>query len=235
MAKKKTSYGVDRYRTPFYKGEFRYPQGSKQKAVILDIDGCIIDWGDQANQKVREYAKKHYELGHVLIVMTARDHEYMYTSSFNLLMHVLPYPFIGPFCRPKDDPRYASEFKRETAEHLSYIFDIVGAADDNKQVIQMWKWWATEYGPKDFDLLETEYTSYPTWRESLPNKGASATHYATKPGSWASAYPKHRAAGSRAYETNSAPWPLYTTGWGGVSLTDEPPTKHDIIEAEVID
>lgn len=172
-----TPYGAKRFRTPTHKNEFNGVQGSAMKAVILDIDGTLQTWGQGADQKVLDYCKKHYDQDHVLIVVTARTHDYDYERSFNWLMRNLPYPFIGPFHRACDDPRYASEFKREIAQGFEdmNLYQIVGAADDNTYVNDMWRHWADEHfdNPADFDLLECGYGDYSHWRSGLPAKGST--------------------------------------------------------------
>lgn len=170
-----TVYGAKKFRTPYRKDQFFGTAGSRQKAVILDIDGTLQGWGSSADSKVMKWVKEQYDKGYVLIVVTARD-EGMQDTSFNWLMHHLPFPFVGPFCRSDDDPRYASEFKRELCEHLEGIYQIMGAADDNKFVNDMWKQWAIDHfaDPKDFSLLECNtYSSYSDYRSDLPSKGAS--------------------------------------------------------------
>lgn len=224
MGKKQTPYGPDRYRRPVVKGEFRYPGGTLPEAVILDLDDTFVSWGT-TNKTVMDWLDKHYRLDRVIIVITARTHGWEYESSFNMLLRDLPYPFIGPFCRVGDDPRYASEFKRETAEYLSGIFTIVGAADDNREVNLMWKWWAKEYGPADFDLLEVEPPRYDTWRKDLPRKG-----YVTP------IQGKHRVVGTRDFsepqgweqQQDSGWWDHYATT-GSTSGKDK---DLDIIEVE---
>ena len=172
-----TPYGAKRFRTPTHKNEFNGAQGSAMKAVILDIDGTLQTWGQGADPKVLDYCKKHYDQDHVLIVVTARTHDYDYERSFNWLMKNLPYPFIGPFHRACDDPRYASEFKREIAQGFEDmgLYQIVGAADDNTFVNDMWRHWAAEHfdSPEDFDLLECGYGDYSHWRSGLPAKGGT--------------------------------------------------------------
>lgn len=207
MAKKQTPYGLDAYRKPIYKGEFRYPQGSKQEAVILDIDGCILDWGDVANLELRAWAKKHYDAGRALIIITARD-RWNFTRSFNTMMRAFPYPWTMLITRAADDPCYAPEYKRLKAEWLSEQYDIVGAADDSPYVNIMWEWWAKEYfeDPADFDHFKTSYSTKEDWRKNLPAKEyparpltSSVTPY------WGSTVvggTKHRAAGSRDFSYN---------------------------------
>lgn len=179
-----TPYGAKKFRTPVTKDEFVGHKGSPIPAYILDIDGTLQNWGSSADKKVMEWVKKLYdEDPHaVFLVITARDHGgFGYTTSFNWLMHNFPYPFIGPFARAVDDPRYASEFKREIAEGFEQmgLYTIMGAADDNKFVIDMWKHWAQEHfeNPADFKLLECSYTSYDSWRSDLPSKGTTTYSY----------------------------------------------------------
>lgn len=173
-----TPYGTRRFRTPYHQNEFVGTQGSPLEAVVLDIDGTITDWGASANNKTVEWARKHVKAGRVLLVFTARDHDYSFTSSFNQLLNLLPFAFIGPFCRPNDDPRYASEFKRELAQGFEDlgIYRIVGAADDNTYVNEMWKQWAKDHfdNPQDFDLLECNHRSYQGWRNELKPRESSA-------------------------------------------------------------
>jgi hypothetical protein len=179
-----TPYGAKKFRTPTHANQFKGKTGSKQEAIILDIDGTLTTWGAGFDKDTLKWCEKHYKANGdiVFIVVTARDHEYMYESSFNTLMRGFPYAFIGPFCRAKDDPRYASEFKRELCVDLSAIFDIIGAADDNKQVIDMWKQWAIDWfeKPEDFDLLECSYGEYGDWRYGLASKGTTTTYVGGK-------------------------------------------------------
>lgn len=168
-----TPYGAKKFRTPYRKDQFTGRVGSKLNAVILDIDGTLQGWGQSGDKDVMKWVKKHYDAGDALIVITARD-QGMFDTSFNWLMRHLPFPFDMLICRQEDDPRYASEFKREKTEWLSQQYHIVGAADDNEFVNKMWKQWAIDHfeDPADFDLLECDtYSSYSDWRSGLPTHG----------------------------------------------------------------
>lgn len=203
MAKKKTPYGLDAYRKPIYKGEFRYPQGSKQEAVLIDIDGCILDWGDVANLELRAWAKKHYDAGRALIIITARE-RWDLTRSFNTMMRAFPYPWTMLITRAPDDPCYACEYKRLKAEWLSEQYEIVGAADDDPYVNTMYEWWAQEYfeNPADFDHLKTSYSTRVDWRKELPLKEYPVRSVSRAEPYWGSTVvggAKHRAAGSRDF------------------------------------
>lgn len=193
-----TPYGAKKYRTPWTKDEYTGFQGSPIPAYIFDIDGTLQGWGSGGSKKAMDWAKKLYDAkGNeeaVFIVITARDHgSFGYTTSFNWLMHNFPYPFIGPFARGKDDPRYASEFKRELAQGFEDmgLYQIMGAADDNDWVIKMWKQWAIDHfeDPKDFDLLECDYEGYASWRSDLPSKGGYHGSYGSTGGH---AYDSHK-------------------------------------------
>jgi hypothetical protein len=218
MSKIKTPYGLDRYRRSYRKGEFRYPQGTKPEAVILDIDGTWLDWGNKVNPTTLAWVEKHHAAGRTIIVITARTHEWEYESSWDMLAHTMPCAFVGPICRSETDPRYAPEFKREAMEAMSAIYHIVGAADDSRYVNTMLEWWANEYfeNPDDFDHLKTSYSEYKDWRKDLPSKAYRKTSVVIpdapyKPywGSTAVGGSKHRAAGTRNYQGD----PEYVPWW----------------------
>lgn len=176
-----TAYGTAAYRTPVRANQFSGTQGRAQEAVVLDIDGTMQGWGGGLDKTLHDWCEKHYQRNPdvVFLVVTARDHEYMYESSFNWCMRDFPYAFIGPFCRAVDDPRLASEFKRQLAAGFEEmgLYRIVGAADDNRYVIQMWRHWRDTRNPQ-LDLLECDaYAGYGDWRSGLGSKGKSYTGY----------------------------------------------------------
>lgn len=186
LADNTVPYGTEetkRFRTPLRAGQ--YSTGTKPEAIVLDIDGTLETWGATIKADTLEWIDKHVKAGRVLIVITARTHDYDYQRSFNWLVRHLPYPFIGPFCRVHDDDRYASEFKREVAEALSQLFTIVGAAEDNHHVNAMWRHWAALHPEVEFDLLECSYGDYADWRKTLPAAGGYSSSYGSR--SW-SAY-----------------------------------------------
>jgi hypothetical protein len=219
VANNTTAYGHLIYRTPVTKNEFVGHQGTKPEAIILDIDGTLQDWGSGLSKQIADWLKGHYDKGRVLIVITARTHQHDYQRSFDWLMRNVPYPFIGPFCRAKDDPRYASEFKKETIEALGQIYEVVGAAEDNKYVLDMYRHWAQD--KPDFDLLECGYTPYTDWRKDLPTKGYTYTgKYGTSyVSSLGTTEAKHRPAGSSRWDEG---WDSYDM-WEGHTRDDDAP------------
>jgi hypothetical protein len=204
-----TPYGGMRLKTG---AGFAGPKGTAITAGVLDIDGTLQDWGAGASKKVLDWMetveKRHPDM--VWLVITARTHDYDYRRSFNWLVKHVPYEFIGPFCRADDDPRYASEFKRELAQGFEDmgLYKIVAAADDNRYVIDMWKHWAETHfeDTAEFDLLETSYTSYPTWRSELP--GTEGYRMTT----WAPTV--HRPAGVSRYGDDPEGWGAFDA-WEG--------------------
>lgn len=180
-----TPYGATKFRTPWKANEYTGLRGSKILAGVLDIDGTMQTFGHGLDATLLAWCEKLQKANPdmVWIVITARDHEFMYETSFNWIMRAFPYPFIGPFCRAQDDPRYASEFKRELAQGFEDmgLYRIIAAADDNRFVNDMWKYWATTHfeNPADFALLECDSRSnYLGWRGGLASKYTStSTHY----------------------------------------------------------
>jgi len=113
--------------------------GTKPEAVIIDMDGTLENWDGHPNPPGLEYALRHHAEGRVLIILTARDHEWSYERTHKWLREHLHVPFVGPICRPADDERYACDFKKHVYENLSVVYDIVSAIDDDNYVLEMWR------------------------------------------------------------------------------------------------
>jgi hypothetical protein len=228
-----TAYGEKRYRIPIREGEVGPFIGARTKAVILDIDGTVESWGAGLNSQIEKWLKKHYDANHTFVVITARD-QWMYETSFNSMMRILPYPFVGPFLRPGNDRRFAAEYKRELAEMLSGHYEFVGAADDEAYVLKMWRQWAIDHfdNPKDFDIFEAGYGDYKDWRKDLPRKGTGYGGASWKGGTTYGALPstgyltpKNRPAGNPRWSgeqtsLNDDPaWQSYFSATAGEKVT----------------
>lgn len=124
-----------------YKSRFKPngKPGTKPEAVILDMDGTLENWDGFPNPHAMEYAKDHHAAGRVLIIVTARDHEWSYKRTHDWLRRHLDLPFVGPICRPADDERYACDFKKHVYDQLSVVYDVVSAIDDDDYVLGMWE------------------------------------------------------------------------------------------------
>lgn len=110
----------------------------RAEAVIVDMDGTLENMDGSINDAGMAYVEEHYRCARTIIVVTARDHEHSFDYTHEWLRHFMPVPFIGPFCRAIGDRRHAVEFKRDVHAHLSGLFEIVGAIDDNPFVLEMW-------------------------------------------------------------------------------------------------
>jgi hypothetical protein len=113
--------------------------GTKPEAVIIDMDGTVENWDGSPNPPGIEYVLHHHAQGRVIIALTARDHDWSYHHTHEWLTRHLQIPFVGPFCRPDDDERWACDFKRDVYYQLSSFYNIVGAVDDNEHVLEMWR------------------------------------------------------------------------------------------------
>ena len=113
--------------------------GSKPEAVIVDVDGTIENWDGRPHTDGMAWVNQQHAAGRVIIVVTARDHGNAYQRTHAWLTRNMTVPFVGPFCRSDDDPRYASAFKQDVHRRLSHLYKIVAAIDDNLHVLNMWR------------------------------------------------------------------------------------------------
>lgn len=160
-----------------YKSRYRAngKPGTRPEAVILDMDGTLEDWDGYPNDPAMDYARKHHAAGRVLIIVTARDHEWSYQRTHDWLRTHLDLPFVGPICRPADDERYACDFKKHVYDQLSVVYDIVSAIDDDNYVLGMWR--------------------------SIPGLEVVQTNYSTRPSRW-STYNNYNTTRSPSYYEN---------------------------------
>jgi hypothetical protein len=129
-------------------------------AVVLDVDGTLRDWDGSVIGKGLAFAQKHHQLGHAIAIVSlspASDVQSWLDASF-------PLPILGPFCRPPGDRRGAALFKYDVAcQLLKNGVNVIGAADDDPQVLWMWQRWARWYNrvnlsPAEFDLLKVTFS-----------------------------------------------------------------------------
>jgi hypothetical protein len=132
---------------------------TRPKAVIVDVDGTLADVrgirhhvaqkpkdfdafhaasaGVPPNQQAIDFAQRHHDAGHVILVVTARRQQWLGVTQAWLERH-LPVPFDGPFHRADDDYRPDVQVKRDIFRYLARHYDIRGAIDDNPGVIALW-------------------------------------------------------------------------------------------------
>lgn len=131
----------------------------RRKAVIADVDGTLADVRGirhhvaqkpkdfdafhaasahvPPNQAAIDYVAAAHAAGHVVVVVTARRARWADVTTTWLHRH-MPVPFDGPFHRPDDDLRPDVQVKADIHRYLARHYDIVGAVDDNPNVIALW-------------------------------------------------------------------------------------------------
>lgn len=143
--------------------------GTKPEAVIIDMDGTMENWDGKPNPPCVEYVDHHHAQDRVIIVVTARDHDWSYQRTHKWLRDHMTVPFVGPICRPNDDERYACDFKRDVYERLSHVYDIVSAIDDDNYVLAMWR------SIPGLEVVATNYSNRVTPAKWHSREGAAMT------------------------------------------------------------
>jgi hydroxymethylpyrimidine pyrophosphatase-like HAD family hydrolase len=146
---------------------FLTDKGTRPEAVIVDMDGTLENWDGRPHSEGLSYVQHQHAQGRVIIIVTARDHETCYQRTHAWLTRNLTIPFVGPFCRSRDDQRYASAFKEDVFRRLSHLYKIVSAIDDNKHVLNMWR-------SVGIEAVETayDYSNHPHVRDPQPQPTA---------------------------------------------------------------
>lgn len=130
--------------------------GFRRKAVIVDVDGTLADVRGirhhvltkpkdfdafhaaaadvPPNQQAIDFCNRAHADGCVIVVVTARLDKWADSTAAWLHRH-LDVPFDGPFHRADGDFRPDIQVKRDIHKYLSRHYDIVGAIDDNPNVI----------------------------------------------------------------------------------------------------
>lgn len=125
------------------------PMKTKDKAVIVDIDGTLaikgdrghFDWMkvgvDTPNLSIVELVKRlatHYEI----IIFSGRDSICREITQQWLDKNRIRY--LELFMRPEGDMRKDSIVKRELYEaHVKAKYDVLFVLDDRNQVVDMWR------------------------------------------------------------------------------------------------
>jgi len=190
--------------------------GTRPEAVIIDMDGTLENWDGQPNPPGLEYAQRHHDEGRVLIILTARDHEWSYQRTHDWLKKHIHMPFVGPICRPADDERYACDFKKAIYEQLSSVYTIVSAIDDDVYVLDMWR------SIPNLDVVETNYS----YQYHKANTGLAESYKSTSredvrdqweidelEEAWLREYEQEVANAKRRQPTGGKPVPSWVKDW----------------------
>jgi len=143
--------------------------GTKPQAVIIDMDGTMENWDGKPNPPAVDYVNHHHAQDRVIIVVTARDHDWSYQRTHKWLRDHMTVPFVGPICRPNDDERYACDFKKDVYERLSHVYDIVSAIDDDNYVLAMWR------SIPGLEVVATNYSDRTTYTKWNSREAAAMT------------------------------------------------------------
>jgi phosphoglycolate phosphatase-like HAD superfamily hydrolase len=131
-----------------------------KQSVIFDMDGTLCDVqairhyvrGDKQNfdafhkaslwcppnQDVLDMARGHVQLGHKIIVVTARDEKYRDVTEDWLAKYPIPHDVM--YMRPWGDPRKDRDVKADILELIRSNGDYPYLAyDDNPHVIAFWE------------------------------------------------------------------------------------------------
>ena len=131
----------------------------RARAVIVDVDGTLADVRHirhhvaskpknfdafhaasefvPPNQQAVDFAVRHFQSGHRVVVVTARMQKWLPVTRAWLDRH-LPVPFDGPFHRQDGDGRPDVQVKREIFRYLARHYDVRAACDDNPNVVALW-------------------------------------------------------------------------------------------------
>ena len=141
----------------------------KPTAVLVDVDGTLVDVSGilhyvdgslgttkagkpiknfdkfhassafcPPNQQAIDYCERAHAAGHAIVIVTARMDQWR-TATIEWLNAELDVPYVGPHMRRDRDYRKDVVVKTEIHAKLTDRYDIVGAIDDNPNVIALWE------------------------------------------------------------------------------------------------
>lgn len=147
----------------------------KPKAVILDIDGTLVDvrpvmhhvlngnhdvdafvGGTRecpAMPEALEFCEFYRSRGYAILPLTARSPKWAELTVWQLDHH-LGLPYEPPTYKREDDHRPDVLFKEEAFHALSVKWDIVAAIDDHPGVVDLWE---------DLGVHDVRMTSFTTY------------------------------------------------------------------------
>lgn len=135
----------------------------RPRAALVDMDGTLVNvssilhyvqrpsnqkdfrsFHDEslhcpANKQALDFCVRHHEMGHVIVVGSARMQQHYEVSSLWLERNMVT-PYDGPILMRRDGERIQDVFiKRRMFRYLSRNYDIVAAIDDNPPIVALWK------------------------------------------------------------------------------------------------
>jgi len=132
----------------------------KPEAVIVDVDGTLADVTQYRHhvltrpknfdafhreameappiQSTLDWVLDEHEAGRTIFVVTARMETWREETT-EWLNKYMPVTYAGPLMRKNKDYRPDFVIKREILEKIRTYYDVVGAIDDNPNVVQLWE------------------------------------------------------------------------------------------------
>lgn len=136
---------------------------ARPKAALVDVDGTLVNISSvlhyvqrpsaekdfhsfhqeslncPPNQQALDFCVRHHDMGHVIVVGTARMQQHYDVTSLWLQRNMVT-PYDGPIMLRRDGERIADvEIKRRMYRYLSRNYDIVAAIDDNPPIVALWR------------------------------------------------------------------------------------------------
>jgi hydroxymethylpyrimidine pyrophosphatase-like HAD family hydrolase len=133
---------------------------NKQLFLSIDFDGTIVEEGFPGIGKIKprtvELMKQAKELGHVIIVWTARSVEYLVHAKLFLDENNIPYDYINE--NPEDEYAKKGIQGRKLFSHV-YLDDRAVHVDDIEEVFHMLGLENRKYGylMRDIPIVEPYY------------------------------------------------------------------------------
>lgn len=146
-----------------YNRRIRTSPNLRQKAVIVDLDGTLVDVSSvrhhvlkpkgekdfdafhaasincPPHQQAIDYCQRHWLSGHAILVVTARMQKWHAVSSAWCESN-MPCPYDGPFMAREDGDHHSDvSLKKKLYYYLERNYDIRGAIDDRPEIVSLWR------------------------------------------------------------------------------------------------
>lgn len=137
---------------------------ARRDAVIVDMDGTLANVSSirhlvdgiktkkdftafhtasefvPSNKQAIDYCIKAHKAGHAVLIVTARMEMWREVTERFLERELIPYaPVTAQYHRADGDYRKDREVKAEILAQIRETYNVVGACDDNPNVVELWE------------------------------------------------------------------------------------------------
>lgn len=137
---------------------------ARKDAVIVDMDGTLADVSSirhlvdgitakkdfhafhtasefvPPNRQAIDYCIRAHKAGRVVIIVTARMEQWRGATERFLARELIPHvPIEAQYHRADGDYRKDREVKAEILAQIRQTYNVVGACDDNPNVVELWE------------------------------------------------------------------------------------------------